>query len=50
MQSTLSFQSLQGPLWAGVLGPDRILSMGENRTKLHTNAKLNWLRGDFFDI
>ena len=29
MQSTPSFPSLPGPLWPGVVAPDRVLSMGQ---------------------
>ena len=29
MQSTLSLLSLLGPLWPGVVAPDRVLSMGQ---------------------
>ena len=29
MQSTLSLPSLPGPLWPGVVAPDRVLSMGQ---------------------
>ena len=29
MQSTLLLPSLPGPLWAKVLAPDRVLSMGQ---------------------
>ena len=29
MQSTPSLPSLPGPLWPGVVGPDRVLSMGQ---------------------
>ena len=29
MQSTHSFPSLPGPLWPGVVAPDRVLSMGQ---------------------
>ena len=28
MRSTPSFPSLTGPLWLGVVAPDRVLSMG----------------------
>ena len=28
MRSTLSLPSLPGPLWPGVVAPDRVLSMG----------------------
>ena len=33
MQSNSSFPSLPGPLWLGVLVPDRILSMGQIELK-----------------
>ena len=29
MRSTTSFSSLPGPLWPGVVAPDRVLSMGQ---------------------
>ena len=29
MQSTPSLPSLPGPLWPGVVAPDRVLSMGQ---------------------
>ena len=29
MQSTPSLPSLLGPLWPGVVAPDRVLSMGQ---------------------
>ena len=29
MRSSLSLLSLSGPLWPGVLAPDRVLSMGQ---------------------
>ena len=29
MLSTLSLPSFQGPLWSGVVGPDRGISMGQ---------------------
>ena len=32
MQSTLSLPSLQGPLWLGVLAPDKCPIYGLNRT------------------
>ena len=51
MQSTPSLPLLPGPLWPGVVAPDRVLSMDQielNWTflkfKLHTYAKLNCLK------
>ena len=42
MPSTLSLPSLPGPLWPGVVAPDRVLSMGQielnARLELHQNA------------
>ena len=29
MQSILSVQSLLGPIWPGVVAPDRVLSLGQ---------------------
>ena len=29
MQSTPSWPSLPGPLWSGMVAPDRVLSMGQ---------------------
>ena len=43
MRSTLSLLSLSGPLWPGVVGPDKGPIYGLSRTKLHTYAKLNCL-------
>ena len=43
MQSTPSLRSLSGPLWPGVIAPDRVLSMGS--IELNCNyAKLNCLK------
>ena len=43
MQSTTSLPSLPGPLWLGVVAPDRVLSMGQ--IVLNCNkAKLNCLK------
>ena len=33
MQSTSSLSSLPGPLWPGVVEPDRVLSMGQIELK-----------------
>ena len=51
MQSTLSFPSLQGPLWLGVVTIDRVLPMGQieqfdiyNEFKQMKFAKLNSLK------
>ena len=57
IRSTPSLPSLPGPLWPGVLAPDRVLSMGQievfgiqivyfnvyTERKQITYAKLNWL-------
>ena len=43
MLSTPSLLSLPGPLWPGVIAPDRVLYWS-NRTKLHTYTKLNCLK------
>ena len=39
MQSAPSLPSLLGPLWPGVVAPDRVLSMG--KTKLNCVFMLN---------
>ena len=43
MQSTPSLPWLPGPLWPGVVVPDKGPIYGLNRAKLHTYAKLNCL-------
>ena len=43
MQGTPSLPSLPGPLWAGVVAPDKNPIYGLNRTKLLTYAELNSL-------
>ena len=40
MQSTPSVPSLPGPLWPGMVAPDRVLSMGQIELNC-TYAKLN---------
>ena len=44
MQSTPSLSSLPGPLWPGVVAPNKGPIYGLNRIKLHTNAKLDYLK------
>ena len=39
IQSTTSLPTLPGPLWLGVLAPDRVLSMGQ----IELNCTLNWI-------
>ena len=41
MQSTPSMPSLPGPLWPGVVAPDRVLSMGQ--IELNCVLMLNWI-------
>ena len=41
MQSTPSLLSLTGPLWPGVVAPDRVLSMC--RLELNSVLMLNWI-------
>ena len=41
MQSTPSLPSLPGPLWWGVVAPDRVLSMGQ--IELNCVLILNWI-------
>ena len=41
MQSTLSLPLLPGPLWPGVVAPDRVLSMGQ--IELNCVHMLNWI-------
>ena len=43
MQSNPSLASLLGPLWPGMVAPDKGPINGLNRTKLHTYAELNCL-------
>ena len=50
MRSTPSLPLLPGPLWPGVVASDKGLIYGSNRTKLHTYAKLDCLKGTVFDI
>ena len=48
IQGTPSLLSLPGPLWSGVVAPDRVLSMGQ--IELCTYAKLNCFKLNCFDI
>ena len=41
MWSTPTLPSLPGPLWLGVVAPDRVLSMSQ--TELNCVLKLNWI-------
>ena len=41
MQSTPSLPLLPGPLWPGVVAPNRVLSMGQ--TELNCVLMLNWI-------
>ena len=41
MQSTPSLSSLPGPLWTGVVAPNRVLSMGQ--IELNCVLMLNWI-------
>ena len=41
MQSTSSFPSLPGPLWPGVIAPERVLSMGQR--ELNCVLMQNWI-------
>ena len=50
MRSNPSLPSLPGPLWHGVVAPDRVLSMGQIELKLRTYAKLNCLKENYHDI
>ena len=42
IRSTHSLPLLPGPLWPGMIAPDRALCIWLNRTILHTYAKLNF--------
>ena len=45
MQSTSSLPMLPGPLWPGVVAPDRVLSMSQIELfDLQTNDMLNWIK------
>ena len=44
MWSTPLFPSLPGPIWPGVVAPDKGPIYGLNRTNQHTHAKLNCLK------
>ena len=50
MQNAPSLPSLQGPLWPGVIVPDRVLSMSQ--IKLKCILMLNWIawNGTVFDF
>ena len=50
MPSTPSLPSLPGPLWPGVVVPDKCPIYGTNRIKLRTYAKLNYLKKNCFGI
>ena len=41
MQSTSSLPLLAGPLWSGVVAPERVLSMGQ--IELNCLLMLNWI-------
>ena len=41
MKSTPSFPSLPGPLWPGMVAPDRVLSEGQ--LELNSVLMLNWI-------
>ena len=41
MQSTPSLPSLPGPLWNGMVAPDRVVSMGQ--IELNCALMLNWI-------
>ena len=43
MRCTPSLSSLPGPLWTGVVAPDKGPINGLNKAKLRTYAKLNCL-------
>ena len=45
MQSNLSLPSLLGPLWPGMVAPDRVLSIGQIELNW---AKLNCLKWNYF--
>ena len=44
MQSTPSLPALPGPLWPGVVAPDRALTMGQ--TELNCVLMLKWIVGN----
>ena len=48
MQSIALLSLLPGPLWLGVVAPDRVPLMSEKKKKLCTHAKLNRLRQKSF--
>ena len=57
MLSTPSIPLLRGPLWAGVIAPDRVLSMGQIELfdikiecKQMAYANLNCLKQNCFDL
>ena len=44
MRSTPSLPLLQGPLWSGVVAPDKILSIGQiEEFDIQTVLTLNWI-------
>ena len=49
MQSTPSLPSLPGPLWPGMVAPDRGFIYGLNRTNLHNYAKTELFELELFD-
>ena len=49
MRGTPSLPSLPGPLWAGVVSPDKGPIYGLNRTKLHTYARTELSELELFD-
>ena len=50
MRSTLLLPSLLGPLWPGMVAPDKGPIYGLNRTKLCTYAKQNCLKYNCFSF
>ena len=50
MRSIPSLPLLPGPLWPGMVAPDKGPIYGLNRTKLHTYTKLNYLKWNCFEI
>ena len=44
MRNTRSLPSFPGPLWPGVVAPERVSSIVSNRTKLYAYAKQNCLK------
>ena len=50
MRSNPSFPTLLGPLWPGVVAPDRVLSIGRIELNCVLTLKLNILKWNCFDI